>query len=254
MMNFDFTVSKVVLCCYVLAGTGKRRHENRKNSGFAYYETGEGRYVFDDGTALSVRAGEIIFLPQGSSYRVENANGDCWAINFESPDLVNAAPEVFAVRDRAGQFRAFQKAEECFRAKKPGYRFRCHALLCEILYQAVHEAGEGYADRAKFERIAPAVSAIHEGYTDALSIEALAGACGITPEYFRALFKKEFGISPLKYVNRLRLSRAEELLGTGLYSVTEAARLSGFSDLSRFSREFKQYSGLSPTAFAKRGQ
>ena len=70
--------------------------------------------------------------------------------------------------------------------------------------------------------------------------------CGITPEYFRKLFKSFYGISPLKYINNLKITHAKELLASGMYSVTEAALQSGYIDMSYFSREFKKASGNSP--------
>ena len=73
--------------------------------------------------------------------------------------------------------------------------------------------------------------------------------CGITPEYFRKLFCGFYGVSPIKYINALKLSRAEELLASQMYSVTEAAEMSGYTDMSHFSREFKKHTGMSPTEF-----
>ena len=136
--------------------------------------------------------------------------------------------------------------------KKAGSRFQCRALLYLILSKLAEERAMGYGDSEKRERIRPAVDAIHEGYTQPLSIAELAGLCHITPEYFRTLFRQEFGSSPLKYINHLRLTRAEDLLRTGLYTVAQVATLSGFGDLSRFSREFKKHSGLSPVAFIRK--
>lgn len=70
--------------------------------------------------------------------------------------------------------------------------------------------------------------------------------CGITPEYFRKIFKAYYGVSPLKYINALKITHAKELLDSGMYSVTEAALRSGYTDLSYFSREFKKETGNSP--------
>jgi AraC-like DNA-binding protein len=76
--------------------------------------------------------------------------------------------------------------------------------------------------------------------------------CGITPEYFRKIFKSFYGSSPLIYINNLKITRAKELFESGMYSVSEVAAHSGYSDISYFSREFKSATGLSPTEYAKR--
>ena len=109
-----------------------------------------------------------------------------------------------------------------------------------------------YSSKDKNEMIAPAVAYIHENYTDRLlSIEELAAMCHITPEYFRRIFGQFYGTSPIKYINDLKLAHAKELLRSGEYSVSEAASLSGFVDISHFSRIFKMATGISPKNFAR---
>ena len=46
-----------------------------------------------------------------------------------------------------------------------------------------------------------------------------------------------------------QMKRAKELLSSGLYSVAEAAFNAGFSDLSHFSRFFKDNVGVSPSEY-----
>jgi AraC-like DNA-binding protein len=48
----------------------------------------------------------------------------------------------------------------------------------------------------------------------------------------------------------VRLQRAAELLGRGRANVTEAAYASGFTDLGRFGRRFRETYGCTPSAFA----
>ena len=110
-----------------------------------------------------------------------------------------------------------------------------------------------YIDKSKQNIIKPAISYIHEHYTtEALNISKLALMCGITPEYFRRLFHIVYGVSPIKYINQLKLARAVEVLLSGMCSITDAALLSGYNDISYFNREFKKAHGLSPTAFINR--
>lgn len=79
-----------------------------------------------------------------------------------------------------------------------------------------------------------------------IDFRALAEGCGYGYEYFRHIFKKEFGISPQKAVIRERLLRAKALLEMGEASCTEAAMMCGFSDSSQFSRMFTSHFGVKP--------
>lgn len=84
-----------------------------------------------------------------------------------------------------------------------------------------------------------------------INIQELAKMCGITPEYFRRIFKSFYGVSPVNYINNMKITRARELLESQMYSVTETAQMSGYSELSYFSREFKRILGICPSEYIK---
>ena len=93
---------------------------------------------------------------------------------------------------------------------------------------SIKEYYSEYLPNDKYAIIKPAVERIHREYTKGLiNISELSDMCGITPEYFRKIFKAYCGVSPLKYINALKITHAKELLDSGMYSVTEAALRSG---------------------------
>ena len=66
---------------------------------------------------------------------------------------------------------------------------------------------------------------------------------------FRKIFNAVYGVSPVSYINSLRITRARELLETKMYSAREVCFLSGFGDESHFSRKFKKATGLPPSKY-----
>ena len=70
---------------------------------------------------------------------------------------------------------------------------------------------------------------------------------------FSRAFKSAFGITFKEYLLRFRIKEACRLLEKPDIPVTEVAYLSGFNDPSYFSKVFKRYVGLSPSAFASSG-
>jgi AraC-like DNA-binding protein len=82
-----------------------------------------------------------------------------------------------------------------------------------------------------------------------ISIDELASLLHLHPNYFIAYFKKHFGISPLKYVNRKRIEKAKTLLMTSAHNVKEIADLTGFTDTNHFTKFFRKETGFSPTEF-----
>ncbi len=249
----DVCVTKIRLACSVPAGSGAPIHKNRPAYGLVYYTQGADQYAFSTGEELVVRAGEMLFLPKGASYTVQALSPSfCYAINFDISEHLTLAPFLLPVKNGTDVAGAFSLAERAWRHKGAGYEAACRAQLYHVLSHLQMEYQAAYLGKHKHALIAPAVERIHADYTgEGMSVAALAALCGITPEYFRAIFRGVYHTSPLKYINDLRLSRAAELIASGEYSVTEAARLSGFCDPAHFSRAFKKRFGIPPVAYKK---
>ena len=252
-LSEDICVTKIRLACSVGADAGAPIHKDRPAYGVVYYTHGADRYLFSTGEVLDVGAGEVLFLPRGASYTVEEISPSfCYAINFDISEQAAHTPFALFVKNGTELAGAFSAAERAWRHKDAGYEAACRAQLYHILSQLQAEHQAAYLGKQKHALIAPAVERIHADYTgDGVSIASLAALCGITPEYFRAIFRAIYQTSPLKYINDLRLSRAAELIASGEYSVTEAARLSGFSDPAHFSRAFKKRYGVPPVGYKK---
>jgi AraC family transcriptional regulator len=78
----------------------------------------------------------------------------------------------------------------------------------------------------------------------------LAKAAGVSRFHFARLFRVSTGESPMRYLLRLRIERATEMLERGEQRICEIAAMLGFSDQSHFSRTFRRITGDSPKVFA----
>jgi AraC-like DNA-binding protein len=81
------------------------------------------------------------------------------------------------------------------------------------------------------------------------SVADMARAVGLSPWYFTRLFKSETSKSPTKYLQELRMQKAEEMFAKTLLSLKEVVYAVGLNDRSHFSREFKRLHGLTPKQF-----
>ena len=77
----------------------------------------------------------------------------------------------------------------------------------------------------------------------------LCHATGLEYAYFSELFKKTFKMSPVRFVTKMRIDYAKELLVTNRRSVSEIAEMCGFSNLYYFSNVFKKQTGFSPSQY-----
>ncbi len=255
-MTTDFTISEIDLCAEVKNGT--LVHRNRKNHGLVFYTDDSCAYSFLNGVTLKPCANTILYLPKGSDYNViRKKKGVCYAINFQLAEDFDCPP--FCVRIKNSNFclQMFREADKHFKSANSGSAMKCKARLCDIISTLQYEYSLGYVSGEKRDIIANALEKIHESYTDETpKISELSKLCGITPEYFRRIFIKIYGTTPSGYITNLRISRAKELLSSGMYSVSETAHMCGFEAASYFSRIFGKITGIPPSEYAsnKKGE
>ena len=85
---------------------------------------------------------------------------------------------------------------------------------------------------------------------DSLSIEELADIAGFSKYHFHRIFKGIVDEPLSRYVNRLKLERATNLLTyRSDMTITDIAYHFGFTDSAVFSRTFKNYYGVSPSQY-----
>lgn len=244
-------VTDILLECYVPAGAGDTVHRNRRSHGLALMTDNSKIYKFKNGPELYVPKNSIVFLPKRSNYCVECPEpGACYAINFDLDTEKTFEPFVFDTKNTPEYIAAFSEGTRCWQTREPGYEMKCKAVLYNILYLLKHEYSTLRVPKTKSGKIQPAVEYIHKNYTSELiNISQLAAMCGITPEYFRNLFHSCYGTSPIKYINSLKITRAAELIGSGMCNVSQDAEMSGYTDISYFSREFKKAYGIPPSEY-----
>ena len=97
-----------------------------------------------------------------------------------------------------------------------------------------------------FARVAASLNHLHQHYTEPLNVETLARCANMSASAFHEHFKRSTLLSPVQYLKRLRLLKAQQLLlGEGL-GVAQVAHRVGYQSTSQFSREYKRYFERSP--------
>lgn len=86
----------------------------------------------------------------------------------------------------------------------------------------------------------------HHHYSDDLTLETLAQIFFVNKYYLAHEFKRKFGVSPIRYLNKLRCEKARELLLSSNQNVSTISASVGFSNASYFSLIYKKIYGESP--------
>ena len=110
------------------------------------------------------------------------------------------------------------------------------------------EDGLEYRNRM---RIAPAVRHIEASYAQKLRLEELAATLFLSPDHFGKLFRATVGLTPVEYVNNVRVNVAMRLLASTDLPIAEISAAAGFSNANYFHKVFHDLVGVGPAALRK---
>src|SRR5258708_39248877 len=87
-------------------------------------------------------------------------------------------------------------------------------------------------------RVQVAIRLINQIMVDNISIHTLSRSVNLSPSRLRNLFRKETGMSPMRYLREACMHRAQELLRNTFLSIKESTFLSAAKDVSHLVRNF----------------
>ncbi|GAA3452990.1 helix-turn-helix domain-containing protein [Dactylosporangium matsuzakiense] len=93
---------------------------------------------------------------------------------------------------------------------------------------------------------------IDRHYREPLALEGVAAVAGVSKYHFIRSFEDSYGETPMRYLTRRRIERAQDLLRSANLTVTEICMAVGFTSLGSFSAKFTRIVGESPVAYRNR--
>jgi AraC-like DNA-binding protein len=99
--------------------------------------------------------------------------------------------------------------------------------------------------------VSVALKALHAEADGEWTVERMAQVCGMSRARFAARFREAAGVTPLAYLTRLRIGRAQDLLLQGHLPKRVALDV-GYSGASAFSRVFNRVTGCPPAEWVRR--
>ncbi len=108
---------------------------------------------------------------------------------------------------------------------------------------------EGGSDQHADENILQVQLWLQDHYHQAIQFSQLAGQFEMSIRSFNRRFKLATGLTPVKYLQELRMGTARDLLQTSNLSIGEVAYKVGYQDLGHFSALFKQYFASTPVDY-----
>jgi transcriptional regulator GlxA family with amidase domain len=132
------------------------------------------------------------------------------------------------------------------KSKKKHYQYLVVMYYAELLILIYRHMDEVYLPICTNDALIKAIAYLRLNYQSEFSITDVAKHAGVGERYLRKLFSQYLNLSPLDYLNQLRINKSMELLRNTEMSVKEVSFECGFNSPQYFSRLFKQQTGLSP--------
>ncbi|WP_312353273.1 AraC family transcriptional regulator, partial [Aminipila sp.] len=106
-------------------------------------------------------------------------------------------------------------------------------------------------DFIKEERVPDSIKYINKNFTEPISIKILADIEHYNVSYYTQWFKNQMNVSPMEYIQNLRVQKAKELLLDSELSILQISQMVGYEHHSSFTRAFKCVEQITPVDFRR---
>lgn len=214
-------------------------------------------YSYVNGARIPLRTGALLIARPGDE-RYSKLHFSCHYLHLcldesELKSFFDSANHLYSVSSVERYKVIFEQiAVLCTFESKNYYKIK--ALLYELIHllqsdsRVITQSDNGKS--GLHNAIFTAMDYIEQNFATDVTLNDLAGATFLHPNYLLRLFKKALGVTPIKYLNDVRLNYAKYLLGNTNEKVSDVAKKCGFSSQTYFSYAFKKAYGDTPTKYA----
>jgi two-component system response regulator YesN len=148
--------------------------------------------------------------------------------------------------------------------KKCVANFLCHTFPCQVTPEqdmsvwkwTLQSCGEqmllAQPKKEHVDMLAQVILFIEQNYQSDIGIAQIAERLHVTPNYLSALFHKRVGTTFMKYLTKIRMLRAKELLADPEMQVQQVAEQVGYTSVRHFTKVFTAFFGYYPSEQRKK--
>ena len=250
--------------------TAIRPHTSKREKLQSYLcfmvEDGEGELVYE-GKKYELKTGDVVFIDCRKAYSHStglNPNAGLWSLrwcHFYGPSM----PAIYAKYCERGGLPVIRGADVSQYAailtdiytlasssdyiRDMRINGKLNDLLTLLMESSWHR--EAHTNAPKKMEISRVKSFLDEHYEEKLSLESVASHFFIDKHYLARLFKEQYGVTLVTYLQQVRITHAKRMLRFTDKSIEEIGLECGIGELNYFSRVFKKPEGVSPSEFRR---
>lgn len=227
-----------------------------------YLESGQRYHLIND-SLYEIEAGQFILL---EPYVLHHSYGEedvpfCRLLIYFREDEIISTELMQVIKGSSGAYKLpkdesrkfYQLINMIHTEVQAPQQFKdeyCRSLLNTMLIILFRNKRQRIKQAQK-SMITDVISYINANYMSDLSLKAISQHFYISPSYICRKFKFYTNSTLIEYINKTRISHAQQLLSSTNATITDISINTGFSNLSHFGRVFKEITGYTPSKWRK---
>lgn len=250
-------------------GVNQLHFHNMAEIGYCY--SGNGKVVLNK-TSYDFEEGSFTFIPHNYLHTTESEGMSQWEFfYFDAEELISDAFEnnpnkcrkilegvnknafIFSVKEENFLGNLVLMIFDLVRHKGNYCKDTMQGALFTIIMQIarIEAAGLESLRTEGGSKIVSALEYISYHYQEDIRICDLADSCHLSETHFRRVFQTDMSMTPVEYINLIRVQAACDLMKKGESHMGDVAVKVGYQTMSTFNRNFKQILGISPYKWKK---
>lgn len=231
-----------------------------------YIVSGQGKFVINEKEYV-IQAGCIIIIPSNVMHREYSLETDSLEYVFVAvksmktivlSNGINLEEFCKTFSPTINTYKYKNKIQEYFTDiisevmnKVNGYELMYQSLILQLLVMIKRiiesdDMNNQIMDTKETEMVR---KYIERNYSEHITLDDLANACFTSKYYMSHIFKKDLGVSPIKYLIIKRIEESKVLLRTTDLTIAEVSEKVGYENITYFIQTFKKVVGKSPKEF-----
>ncbi len=220
--------------------------QDRKDHIVGIQLSGSALHTFND-KEFVISRNCIYFLNQKDNYNVEVYEPPkAISIHFTTYDEIDTDSFYIPLTAGGELISILAKAKTM---QETGDNLATMSIIYSVCAKLEHLRQRKYSP--KDIRMVAAKEYINLHYKEKNCLDSAISESKLSSRHFGELFRKNFLITPNRYIMHCRIEHAKTLLVSGLFTIEQITYMCGFSDIYYFSKVFKNLTGIAPSKWTQ---